>query len=534
MSGTKRDELDGDRPPYHAFFSDNKSTDIVLKVVFNIFSFVLIVVFIAWINTLRNRPRRKRNVESIAVRDFAALFESGIISRLSSVSKFSEDYSILSSYIGSKIVVVISEWDKIEKSNVDLKLRKYFTKCHSSFCSEWHGLLFSDPFSVEHSRLGEFFDFANGTICTSLFVGASIRAMDHYLKVLPPKFTLTDESIGRVALETLFQFILHHETGEKSSREILLKFDELSRGLLNLHTTGMLPKPFRSIGVKWITEGVNQLLQPFIIYHLNHSKNVPPKTLLSHILESKRKLSLSGIKSEDIEGFLTTRHLSHLVFEYLFIGYHSLLPCLRLILEVLNNRSIWAQQLSKDLTNHRKSCSFICSKHTADLKEDCLELDSGCLPFCKDLCLEALRFTVSGWPLGCIRESYRDGDCYLSGDLILLNEPAVFHDESIWFSQKVCNTGTGVHPFLPFDRHGCKASNYLTYRVLLNSKVGFVPRFHIYRILLATIVHLFTKCSIKTDSSLDSAALDEFANLPLYLPMVAQLSSGIELHKKDL
>nr|CDS32477.1 cytochrome P450 [Hymenolepis microstoma] len=534
MSEVKRDELDDDRPPYRAFFSNNKSTDIVLKVVFNIFSFVLIVVFIAWINTLRNRPRRRRSVESIAVRDFAALFESGSISKLSSVSKFADDYSILSSNIGSRIVVVVSEWAKIEKSKDDLKLRKYFTKCPNSFCSEWQGLIFSDPFSAEHSRLREFFDFASETICTNLFVAASTRATDHFLKVLPSKFILTDESIGRLALQILFQSTLHHEIEEKSSCEILLKLDELSRGLLTLHTTGMLPKPFQSIGVKWITEGVNQLLQPFIIYHLDRSRNVPPKTLLSHILGSKQKLSLSGIKSDDIEGFLTTSHISHLVFEYLFIGYHSLLPCLRIILDVLNNRSIWAQQLVEDLTKHRRSCSFICSKHTADLKEDCLELDSGCLPFCKDLCLEALRFVVSGWPLGCIRESYRDGGGYLAGDLVLFNEPAVFHDESIWFPQKVCNVGTGVHPFLPFDRHGCKTSNYLTYRVLLNSKVGFVPRFHIYRILLATIVNLFTKCSIKTVSASDNAVVDEFASLPLYLPMVAQFSSSIELHKKDL
>uniref|UniRef100_A0A0R3STZ4 Cytochrome P450 n=2 Tax=Hymenolepis diminuta TaxID=6216 RepID=A0A0R3STZ4_HYMDI len=532
MSGTKQGELDEDKPPYHAFFTDNKSTDIVLKVVFNIFSFVGIILCIAWISSLQIVP--VVNEMSIAVCDFADLFQSNIISKLSSVSKATDDYSVVSSYIGSKIVVVISKWAKIEDFRCDLKLRKYFTKCPNSFCSKWQGLMFSDPFSVDHSRLAEFFDFVSQTISTNLFIGASVRGTDHFLKVSPSRFILTDENVDRLVLTILFQAILHHEMDEKSCCEVLLKLDELSRGLLSLHTTGILPKPFQSIGIKWITEGVNQLFQPFIIYHLDHNRNIPPKTLLSHILVSKRKLSLSNIKSEDVEGFLTTSHLSHLLFECFFIGHHSLLPCLRIILEALKNRSIWAKRVADDLTNHQKSCPFSYCKHTTGLTEECLELDSGCLPFCKDLCLEALRFVVSGWPLGCVRESYRDGDGYLAGDLILFNEPAVFHDKSIWYPHKPCNTETDLHSFLPFGRHGCKTSNSLTSRVILNSKIVFMPRFHIYRILLATIVHLFTKCSIKTDSSSDSIIEDEFANLPLYLPTVSEFSSSTELYKNDL
>ncbi|KAM7538073.1 hypothetical protein Aperf_G00000076239 [Anoplocephala perfoliata] len=523
------ERVSDERPPYHAFFSDNKSKDIVLKVIFNIFSFIGIIICVAWVNSLRSRARRKHYIKPISFSDFASLFEPDAVSKLSSIPNLVSGYTPVSLRLGSRTVAVISSWAKIEEFRNELKFTKYFTKCQDSFCSDWQGLLFSDPFSVDHLRLREFFDFASQNLSADLYIEAAAHGVDYFLKPLPSKMNLTDSDVNRLLLTILFQTILHRDLDKKTSGAIIAKLGELSQALLILHTTGRLPEPFQSFGIKWLTQSISQLTEPLILFDLDRNRNCPPKTLLSHLLAARQKLSPLEVKNKDIEGFLSTKHLGHLLFECIFIGHHSLLPCLRIIFEAFQKRSVWAQRLAEDLTDHRRTCPYVCRKHAADLTEDCLQLYSGCLPFCKDLSLEALRFVVAGWPMGCASESYRDGDGYLAGDVVLINEPAVFHDDSLWFNEKPLNARTHQCAFLPLRRHGSTSADYLATRILLNSKVGFLPRIHLYRILLATIVHLFTRCSMRSEFEIN----EEFANLPLYLSANKELGN-IDLHRNDL
>ena len=145
-----------------------------------------------------------------------------------------------------------------------------------------------------------------------------------------------------------------------------------------------------------------------------------------------------------------------------------------------------------------------------------MDAESGCLLFTKALCLEAIRFTVAGWPLGCLREAFRDGESYFAGDLVLLNEPAVFHDPDIWFKKlPQVLSGDEKHLFIP--TRGQKADTAdLTQRMLLNSKLCFLTREFIFHLLLASTVHLFSRCSIK-DARGEEAV--EFSDPPLFLPL---------------
>lgn len=166
------------------------------------------------------------------------------------------------------------------------------------------------------------------------------------------------------------------------------------------------------------------------------------------------------------------------------------------------------------------------------LQEECFDLEAKCLSFTKALCLEALRFAVVGWPLGCLREAFRDGEEFLAGDLVLLNEPAVFHDPTIWFKecQVPATSELSQHAFAPMERHGRPNANYLASRVLLNSKVCFLPRAFLFRLLLATAAHLFTQCSFKQAEE----EPEEFRDLPLVLPLDSALMRCATLCQNDI
>ncbi|KAL5109636.1 hypothetical protein TcWFU_000054 [Taenia crassiceps] len=444
------------------------------------------------------------------------------------------NYTTVSSRLGSRVVVVISKWAKIEESRDDLRLRRYFSGCASSFSLGWKGLVFSDPFTVEYSRLNDFFEFASQAFPASIFIGASNRGVGAFLGCAPEQIVLTSDTLNQLVLQILFEAIMHPSWDKRTHRDAISKLGELSNDLFQLHTSRHLPKNIY-VGAGALTRAVDRLIEPFVLLELHRDTSNRPGTLLSYLLWTKRTLSLSqpidDQKSEDMNGFLTKQHITHLSFESFFLGYHSLIPCLRTLLAALTSRPGWCQRLLTELSEHQRSCPSRCRKHTATLTEECFDLETRCLSFTKALCLEALRFTVVGWPLGCLREAFRDGEEFLAGDLVLLNEPAVFHDPTIWFKEcQMPVTGEPLqHAFAPMGRHGRPDANYLASRVLLNSKVCFLPRAFPFRLLLATAVHLFTQCSFRQAEE----EPDEFWDLPLILPLDFSLMRCATLCQND-
>lgn len=527
--------MDVEEPSYHAFFSDNKSTDIVSKIVFNIILFVSIVVCISCLNSFRVRSRSQRSVKSIGISDFPTLFLPVSIGKLGSLSTQIPDYTTVLSRLGSRVVVVISKWAQIEESRDDLKLRKYFSQCDSSFSPEWKGLIFSDPFTMEYSRLNDFFEFASQAFPASIFIGASDRGIRTFLSTASKEITLTSDNLNRLVLHILFEAIMHSSWGERTQCDTLTELNELSNGFFHLHIFGHLPRRFH-VGGSALTHAVDRLVEPLVLFELGRGTNIKSETLLSYLLWIKRTLSLSqpldDQKSEDVEAFLTKKHINHLLFESFFLGHHSLIPCLRTLLAALTARPGWGQQLLRELSEHRRSCPYRCRKHTANLTEECIDLETRCLSFTKALCLESLRFTVVGWPLGCLREAFRDGERFLADDLVLLNEPAVFHDPTIWFKeyQVAASREPLQHAFAPMERHGRPDANYLASRVLLSSKVCFLPRAFLFRLLLATTAHLFTWCSFRQVEE----EFEEFPNLPLFLPLDSSLMRCANLCQNDV
>lgn len=145
-----------------------------------------------------------------------------------------------------------------------------------------------------------------------------------------------------------------------------------------------------------------------------------------------------------------------------------------------------------------------------------MDAESRCFSFTKALCLEVLRFTVAGWPFGCLREAFRDGGGYFAGDLVLLNEPAVFHNPDIWFdTPSRVLFGGEQHAFIPTERRSTSVTN-LPHCMILNSKVCFLPRAFLFHVLLASTVHLFSRCSFKDPQEEEGMG---FSNLPLLLPL---------------
>ncbi|VDK22281.1 unnamed protein product [Taenia asiatica] len=461
--------MDDEKLPHRAFFSDNKSTDIVSKIVFNIFLFVSIVVCISWLNSLR-------------------------------VSFLPPEFTLL-----------------------------------ASLSLGWKGLVFSDPFTMEFSRLNDFFEFASQAFPAGLFTGASNRGVGTFLDCAPEEIILTPDTLKLLVLQILFEAIVHPSWDKRTHCDVIGKLSELSDDLFQLHTSGHLPKDFYVSGSA-LTRTVDRLIEPFVLLELDRGTSTRPETLLSYLLWTKRTLSLSQSiddqNCEDVEGFLTIKHINHLSFESFFLGHHSLIPCLRTLLAALTARPGWGRRLHSELSEHQRSCPHRCRKHATNLTVECFDLETKCLSFAKALCLEALRFTVVGWPLGCLREAFRDGKEFLAGDLVLLNEPAVFHDPAIWFKecQMPATSEPLQHVFAPMDRHGKPNANYLASRVLLSSKVCFLPRAFLFRLLLATAAHLFTQCSFRQAEE----GPKEFWDSPLVLPLDSSLMRCATLYQNDL
>ncbi|VDM18684.1 unnamed protein product [Hydatigera taeniaeformis] len=387
---------------------------------------------------------------------------------------------------------------------------------------------------MEYSRLNDFFEFASQAFPASLFISASDRGVGAFLGCTPEEITLSSDTLNELVLRILFEAIMHSSRDERSHNDIISNLGDLSHSLYQLHTSGHLPRHFHA-DAEALIHAVDRLIEPFVLFELDRGTSTRPETLLSHLLLTKHTLSSSQIiddqKGDDIEAFLTTKHINHLLFESFFLGHHSLLPCLRTLLAALTARPGWSQRLVRELSVHRRSCPHMCRKHTATLTEECIDIETKCLSFAKALCLEALRFTVAGWPFGCLREAFRDGEEFLAGDLVLLNEPAVFHDETIWFKgcQMPVTNEPFRHTFAPMGRHGRPNANYVASRVLLNSKVCFLPRAFLFRLLLATAANLFTHYSFTQAEN----EPEEFLKLPLFLSLDSSLMRCATLHQND-
>lgn len=160
------------------------------------------------------------------------------------------------------------------------------------------------------------------------------------------------------------------------------------------------------------------------------------------------------------------------------------------------------------------------------LKDYCFDLDSPCYAWTKALCLEAIRFTVAGWPFGVLRLAIRDGQIsggqhFNNKDLVLLNEPAVFHDSQIWPNFATIPS-TSKNTFDPVRHLQLGESNSLLSGLLVNSSAGFLPRMFVYQALAGVLLN-FTASHWNLEhasaAEMGEEETDAFLQAPCFLPL---------------
>ena len=228
---------------------------------------------------------------------------------------------------------------------------------------------------MEYARLNTFVEFASQSLPISVFIDASDRGTAAFLASSSEEIIFNLENLNRFVLHILFEAIMRSSSDKPDHRGIILaEIGELSHGLFLLHTSGHLPKNFH-IDVDQLPQAVNHLVEPQVMSELgSQCSRAALKTLLSHFLLTKRTLRLSQSLDDvdnqnncDLEAFLTAEHLSHLLFECLFIAHHSLVPCFRTVLAALAARPKWRRTLSREISDNLKSCPFKCVRHRAHL-----------------------------------------------------------------------------------------------------------------------------------------------------------------------
>ncbi|VDL85206.1 unnamed protein product [Schistocephalus solidus] len=393
-----------------------------------------------------------------------------------------------------------------------------------------------DPFTSGYSEFRTLFDLSllNFPIFAHLD-GArfGLQYFDNSMEI-PQSIQLDALKFSQLALHILFATVLlrteHGKPIDHVSEEIgkvILNLDGLLHSLLQIHVDGRRWSDLEpDASATDILKTADALFNPLILLEIErataakmeeqsgHEEEIDgwsfvpspqsawiTTSLLSHLLSYKSLL-------EEEEGtdfsFLTLRHISHSLLELLLFGKHTLAVCLHTCLSVMAERPDWQARLRKEVAAHIVGCQYGEGSTDTQITDECFEVEAACLPWAKALCMETLRFTVAGWPFNALFEATRDGQVsnhnYNAGDLILLNEPLVFHDPVVWFgaadrpaAEVYDSVSSRKRPFNPFnfeDLHS-PATAYLVSNLLLNSGICHPPRAFIYRLLLVTLVELF-------------------------------------------
>ena len=227
---------------------------------------------------------------------------------------------------------------------------------------------------MEYAKLEDFFQFASQTLPIHALISAFDRGVAAFLASTPEEITLTSENIDRLVLHILFEAIMHTPLDMPAHHDIIARVSELSHGFFTMHASGRLPKDF-PIGVNDLPCAVSQLVEPLVLSEIDRQyTDSAPGTLLSHFLltnhifhRSQHFDNVDNVESCNLEAFLSTGCLSHLLFECLFLAHHSLVPCLRTLLSALSARPTWRRRLSRELTDNLDGCPYKCIKHKTQL-----------------------------------------------------------------------------------------------------------------------------------------------------------------------
>ncbi|VDP88642.1 unnamed protein product [Echinostoma caproni] len=288
-------------------------------------------------------------------------------------------------------------------------------------------------------------------------------------------------------------------------------------------------------------------------------------SLLHQFVQAHHHLETEG----EFVRFLTPTHIAHILVEVSLILHGCLLRAMRLLFAVLAMRTDWQDRLreeSKQALTSGLNCPKRSPKCTGSLlPPKCLHLRHiNCLPWTKALINEAVRLSAPGFPIGALREAYRDGQIldfdYAEGELVLLNQLVYFNDRQLWEEDRQSPNGdvcghnvvsnkttdsTHLHrtesylPGLPFNPYRFLRkvdSSQLDKDVHLelpvhwarHMLVGYtvcVPNDCVYRLLTAILTHLFgtgLRVSVKNDESNTPPVCDGHSlRIPRILPSLS-------------
>ncbi|VDN11943.1 unnamed protein product [Dibothriocephalus latus] len=382
---------------------------------------------------------------------------------------------------------------------------QFFTHSSEHFRRDWHGLAFSNPFTYGYSEFCTLFDLSLLNFPNFAHHDGARFGLQRFSQSLELQQCITLDALkfSHVALHIVFATVLlrteHGKPVDHASGEIgkvILNLDRLLHSLLQIHVDGKVRSDLDlNVSTTDILKTTDALFNPLILLEIERVTTVKMEekpaleeeidgwnfvpslqsawttSLLSHLLSYKSLL-------EEQEGtdfsFLTLRHISHSLLELLMLGKHTLAVCLHTCLLVIAERPDWQARLLKEITTHVVECPHAEGSTETHLADECFEIEADCLPWAKALCLETLRFTVAGWPFDALFEATRDGQVcgynYNAGDLLLLNEPRVFHDPGVWFGAA--------------ERPAAEVYDSI-------SSICHPPRAFIYRLLLAALIEFF-------------------------------------------
>lgn len=185
------------------------------------------------------------------------------------------------------------------------------------------------------------------------YLDAVARGIQGFFTDTKTNSALDADSFGTLATHILFEIVLvdSKDCPPHIRATILSRLEHFMHSLIQLHATGTSDAPlsFTDIGA---------LFEPLVLHELKRPHK-DSSTLLFHLLLTKETLGDTST---------TSLHVMHLMMEVLFIGWHALSPCLRVIFTALSLRPSWRQRVEKEISEHSISCPFSCSKHSQEFQ----------------------------------------------------------------------------------------------------------------------------------------------------------------------
>nr|CAH8849908.1 unnamed protein product [Trichobilharzia regenti] len=585
---------------YGGLFTESRSLDLTLRIVSTTLSFTFFLIFLAWRISRRHYTNPPAGV-GLNFESFSDLCRNGVSRLTSSFVYRKPKFPIVRGYLNHQKVLFVEDWKVITLYSHFTLLDIHYSLAPRSFRRKWYGLMIADDTLQFRSELHELVILAFSALPMRMFervgqLGADPKAFGGILIDNGVPFDIRlDKWICSMHTELFFfgsREVFYEFTPENMSalqkEKFVLQLREHITSLELLHTHGYCSEtsnllksflPFmnfsKSCNNNNLISAFYNLINPLIHYYLEKylSSEEYTKNSTSHHLdqaidnhngdseclrESKKStnlllqliISYHYLKEEGSSNeFLTLTHIIHLLVECCLVTRQTLNKNLKVLLKVLALKPEWQDNLRKEckqfLENYYNRTNPMSPSPTHCPSHLCFSLKhTKCLVFTKALIQETLRLCALGWPFGCLRQAFRDGQIvgqdFSEGELVLFDEPAYYSDPDLWDTDLPNNENKRIgienqayktfdpQRFIekfPGEENSTKLELTLPVHWARNILQGYtvcVPHQFTYLVLTTTLVHLFGTAweSYITDEKIEPVYTDETLQWSDDLPAV--------------